>query len=87
MRSYFLGMTYPLYGQIVKNGITFDLNQKLHRMNITNNYATGGITGFFISPVLYFFDVLKIRKQKSESRRVFFRLIRFGTRKAVCSYK
>ena len=62
-KNYYFGFTYPLYRQIIQNSLTFDINEKLNNNGIHNKFITGGITGFYISPILYYFDVLKIKKQ------------------------
>ena len=71
IKNYYLGLAYPLYGQIIKNSLTFDMNSRLVNMNITNNFVTGGITGMYMSPILYYIDVFKIRRQTGTSLRFY----------------
>ena len=65
LKNYYFGFAYPLYRQIIQNSLTFDINERLNNNNIHNKFITGGITGFYISPILYYFDVFKIKKQTS----------------------
>ena len=59
------GFSFPLYKLVITNSIAFDLNERLKSNNITNRFITGAITGATISPIVYFFDVFKIKKQNN----------------------
>jgi len=57
------GYKYPLYNQILTNSFALDLHSKLKQAGIKNEFINGGIIGSAITPLAFFFDILKIKRQ------------------------
>jgi hypothetical protein len=50
---------------VLTNSIAFHSNTRLRDNNVKNPYISGAIVGTIISPVVFFFDVFKIKKQNN----------------------
>lgn len=57
------GYKYPLYNQILSNSVALDIHTKLRERGSDNEFKNGAITGAVITPIAYFFDVFKIKRQ------------------------
>lgn len=59
---YFRGISYPLISSCFSNSIVFGVyyNSKTYT---NNNFISGMISGSLISPIVYFFDIYKIKRQ------------------------
>jgi solute carrier family 25 carnitine/acylcarnitine transporter 20/29 len=60
--QYFRGITYPIISSCFSNSIVFGVyyNSKQYT---NNNFLSGLISGLSISPIVYFFDIYKIKRQ------------------------
>lgn len=56
------GFKYPLLYSISSYSILFPLNKIIYNF-VQNQYISGGLSGFAISPIYYGFDYLKIKRQ------------------------
>jgi hypothetical protein len=73
IRHYFRGIQYPLMSSTLINGMLFDIYNRSYK-TINNTIVSGVFTGFFTSPVIFFFDVAKTTRQlgeKNSIRRIF----------------
>ena len=64
---YYNGFTYSVTNQIVNNSLSFSC---LHYFNssLQNYYLSGFLTGILVSPVVFAFDVGKIKNQVSNNK-------------------
>ena len=59
---YYRGIQYPITSIMFLQGINFSVTKKVYKY--TNNYYFSGIIGgMAVSPFVYFFDLLKIKRQ------------------------
>ena len=59
---YYRGIQYPITSVMLVQGINFSVTKKVY--TYTNNYYFSGIIGgTIVSPFIYFFDFLKIKRQ------------------------
>ncbi len=63
------GFKYPLLYNISSHSILFPLNKIIYGV-VQNQYISGGLSGFAISPIYYGFDYLKIKKQIPNDMRI-----------------
>jgi len=64
---YYNGFTYSVTNQIINNSLSFS---SLHYFNfyLKNYYVSGFLTGILVSPVVFAFDVGKIKNQVSNNK-------------------
>ena len=58
----YAGLKYPLLYNLSSHSILFPLNKIIYNI-VENQYISGGLSGFAISPIYYGFDYLKVKKQ------------------------
>uniref|UniRef100_A0AB39JB89 Mitochondrial Basic Amino Acids Transporter-Like Isoform X2 n=1 Tax=Florenciella sp. virus SA2 TaxID=3240092 RepID=A0AB39JB89_9VIRU len=56
------GVTFPMMSGIISNSIVFGSNETLQKYNIPS-LISGSISGILVSPVVYYFDILKLNRQ------------------------
>ena len=59
----FHGVRYPLCSSIINCSLTFGINDNLKKMGKIDTFLTGFISGISISPIVFYFDYLKINRQ------------------------
>lgn len=64
---YYNGFSYSVSNQIINNALSFS---SLHNFNlyVKNYYISGFLTGILVSPVVFTFDVGKIKNQVSNNK-------------------
>ena len=65
-RQLYRGWHYPMMMSTLFNAFVFPVNKILYD-NINNYYISGFISGVFVSPIVYTFDVGKIKQQTSQT--------------------
>lgn len=60
---YYRGFWYPTIFNILSNGILFSFNHKLYHELYPSHYVSGFIVGGLISPIIFLFDIGKIKNQ------------------------
>ena len=67
----FVGVRYPLCSSIINCSLTFGINDNLKKIGKKDNLVTGFISGLSISPIVFYFDYLKINRQiRNENVRI-----------------
>jgi solute carrier family 25 (mitochondrial carnitine/acylcarnitine transporter), member 20/29 len=61
-KKYYKGFLYPTTLSILLNGISFQTNHLLNK-NSKNHFINGFYTGLLTSPIVYLFEVGKVKKQ------------------------
>lgn len=65
--QYYKGVLYPTTLSVITNGMTFQINGFLYNsLNINNHYVNGFFTGTITSPIVFAFDVGKIKRQMNQ---------------------
>jgi solute carrier family 25 carnitine/acylcarnitine transporter 20/29 len=59
----FLGVRYPMSSSIINCSMTFGINDNLKKNDEFDNLLSGFISGLSISPIVFYFDYLKISRQ------------------------
>tara|TARA_Y100000813_G_scaffold196540_1_gene180181 strand:+ start:607 stop:1275 length:669 start_codon:yes stop_codon:yes gene_type:complete len=62
-KKYYKGFLYPTTLSILLNGISFHTNNLMKESNEKSHFKNGFITGFITSPIVYIFEVGKVKKQ------------------------
>lgn len=66
-KKYYKGVLYPTALSILLNGISFQTNHLLkNNHNKKNHFLNGFLTGFITSPIVYIFEVCKVKKQMQQ---------------------
>ena len=69
IRDVYRGWRYPMVMSTLFNASLFPINQKIY--NYSNNYYISGfISGAIVSPIVYIFDVGKIKQQTNQKIRL-----------------
>lgn len=69
MFEYYRGFKYPLCSSVIFNMVTFTIYHKT--IETTNSSVlSGALSGIVISPILYCFDIGKIKRQTNQKFRV-----------------
>ena len=65
LRNLYNGWRYPLAISMLFNGSVFPINNYFYKKNY-NHYISGFITGMVVSPLVYTFDIGKIKQQTNQ---------------------
>ena len=66
---YYRGISYPTTFNLLCTGVTFDIHSRMRK--ITGSHYSGGfITGLFVAPIIYYFDVGKIHYQLNPKSKI-----------------
>ena len=79
-KKYYKGFIYPTTLSVLLNGISFQINHILKRINnieskddkntISNNFKNWFYTGLLTSPIVYLFEVGKVKKQMNKELKI-----------------
>ena len=67
-RDAYRGWKYPMAMSTLFNSSLFPINEYLHK-KLDNHFYSGFISGGIVSPIVYFFDVGKIKQQTNQPIR------------------
>jgi solute carrier family 25 (mitochondrial carnitine/acylcarnitine transporter), member 20/29 len=65
LRDLYRGWRYPMIMSTLFNASVFPINQKIYKYT-DNHYVSGFISGIVVSPMVYCFDVGKIKQQTTQ---------------------
>ena len=65
LRDLYKGWRYPMAMSILFNSSVFPINEKIYKYT-DNHYISGFITGIVVSPIVYTFDIGKIKQQTNQ---------------------
>jgi len=65
LRDLYRGWRYPMAMSTLFNATVFPINQKIYKYT-DNHYISGFISGIVVSPIVYYFDVGKIKQQTNQ---------------------
>lgn len=69
IRELYRGWRYPMAMSTIFNSTLFPLNKVIHEQ--TNNYYTSGlVSGAIVSPIVFFFDIGKIKEQTNQKLKL-----------------
>ena len=65
LRDLYKGWRYPMAMSTLFNSSVFPINEKIYKYT-DNHYISGFITGIVVSPIVYTFDIGKIKQQTNQ---------------------
>ena len=68
------GVSYPMVSSVITNGFLFYSQDNINFF-FKNNFISGFVSGFMVSPLINIFEVYKIRKQigNNKTNKIFFK--------------